>query len=320
MRARGPARPPGHPRARSWALLCATVAVVVAVVAAATAGPAAAGCIPARQLFAVSEASGIAFRQPSDIVLAGDRLLVLDDLNGRIASLDFKGRAAGSIPLPGGTGGSWLGIGFGGADEIFIASAADSRVVVLDRKGKQVREFSTGGAGGEGRPTGVLVAAGSCFVTDAGRKRVESFTLEGQALAGWGSAGDGPAQFRAPFRIAQDGLGRLLVSDALNARVLAFTPAGAPLAALGEFGVTEGTLFRPAGLAVLAGDRFLVADNYFGSLQIFDAQGGYQGVLCGGDGRPLALGNPTGVAARAGAVFVVEMGAGRVSGWEIGAR
>jgi hypothetical protein len=298
------------------ARLCAAVAVVVA----ATAAPAAAGCIPARQAFAVREASGVAFRQPSDLVLAGERLLVLDDLNGRIAFLDLKGRAAGSIPLPGGAGGSWLGIGFGGADEIFIASGAEARVVVLDRRGKQVREFLTGGAEGEGRPTGVLVAAGSCFIADAGRKRIESFTLEGRALAGWGSAGDGPSQFRAPFRIVQDGLGRLLVSDVLNSRVLAFTPAGAPLATLGEFGVTEGTLFRPAGLALLAGDRVLVADNYFGSLQIFDAQGGYQGVLCGGDGRPLALENPTGVAARGETVYVVEMGAGRVSGWEIGAR
>ena len=309
VRARGPAQSPGHPRVRTLAPFCAAVAVAVAIAAAA--GPAAAGCIPARQLFAVREASGIAFRQPSDLVLAGDRLLVLDDLNGRVAILDLKGHAAGSIPLPGGTAGSWLGIGLGGADEIFVASAADSRVVVLDRKGKQVREFPTGGADGGGRPTGVLVAAGSCYVVDAGEKQVQSFALDGRPLAAWGSAGDGPSQFRAPFRIAQDGLGRLLVSDALNSRVLAFTPAGAWLAALGEFGVTEGTLFRPAGLAVLAGDRVLVADNHFGSLQIFDAQGGYQGVLCGGDGRPLALENPTGVAARGGSVYVVEMGAGQ---------
>jgi DNA-binding beta-propeller fold protein YncE len=193
-------------------------------------------------------------------------------------------------------------------------------VVVLDRRGKPVREFPAGGADGTGRPTGVLVAGGSCYVADAGGKRIESFTLDGRPLAAWGSQGDGPAQFRAPFRIAQDGLGRVLVTDALNSRVLAFTPAGEPLASFGEFGATEGTLFRPAGLAVLGGDRVLVSDNYFGSLQIFDAQGVYQGVLCGSDGQPLALEHPTGVAARGAAVFVVEMGAGRVSGWEIGAR
>ena len=35
---------------------------------------------------------------------------------------------------------------------------------------------------------------------------------------------------------------------------------------------------------------------------------------------PLALENPTGVAARGDTVYVVEMGAGRVSAWEIGGR
>jgi hypothetical protein len=43
-------------------------------------------------------------------------------------------------------------------------------------------------------------------------------------------------------------------------------------------------------------------------------------VLCGGDGRPLSLENPTGIAARGSTIYVVEMGAGRVSAWEIGAR
>ena len=111
----------------------------------------------------------------------------------------------------------------------------------------------------------------------------------------------------------------MLVTDALNSRVLAFTPKGEPLAAFGEFGTTEGTLFRPAGLAVLEGDRVLVSDTYFGSLQVFDAQGAYQGVLCD-EGRPLALESPTGLASRGRTVYVVEMGAGRVSAWEIGAR
>ena len=77
----------------------------------------------------------------------------------------------------------------------------------------------------------------------------------------------------------------MLVTDTLNSRVLAFTPKGDPLAAFGEFGTTEGTLFRPAGLAVLEGDRVLVSDAYFGSLQIFGAQGAYQGVLCDGGAR-----------------------------------
>lgn len=280
--------------------------------------PGQSACIPARQVFAVREAGKLGFRQPSDIVLAGDRILVLDDLNGRIALLDLAGRSLGSIPLPDGGSGSWLGLAFGGADQVFLAASASGRVVVLDLKGKPVRDFPV--EAGESRPTGILVSRGSCFVADAANHKVRAFNLEGKEQAGWGGIGEGPAQFRGPFRIAQDSLDRLLVSDVLNSRVLVFTPRGEPLAAFGEFGTTEGTLFRPAGLAVLDRDQVLVADTYFGSLQLFDAKGAYQGVLCGSDGRPLALENPTGAAARGSTVYVVEMGAGRVSAWEVGAR
>ncbi len=278
-----------------------------------------AACIPARQVFAVREAGKVAFRQPSDLVLGGDRLYVLDDLNGRIAVLDRQGRGVGTIPLPGTESGSWLGIGFGGADQLFVASSGDGRIVVVDLKGRTVRDFPAGDAGAPAGPAGILVSRGSCFVADNRSHRIRVFSLDGKQQASWGGRGDGKAQFRAPFRVVQDSLDRVLVTDPLNSRVLAFTPKGDPLAAFGEFGTTEGTLFRPAGLAVLEGDRVLVSDNYFGSLQVFNPQGVYQGVLCD-EGRPLALENPTGLAVRGRIVYVVEMGAGRVSAWELDTR
>ena len=300
---------------RPLALACG----IAAAVAFSSSGRALAGCLPARQLFAVREAAKVAFRQPSDLVLAGDRLLVLDDLNGRVAVLDLAGRSLGSIALPGSGGGSWLGLGFGGADQIFLADSENGRVIVLDPKGAHVREFPVW-AGGKSRPTGILVSRGTCFVADAGNHKVRALSLDGREQAAWGGPGEGPAQLRGPFRLAQDSFDRVLVADALNSRVLAFTPRGDPLAVIGEFGTTEGTLYRPAGVAVLEGDRVLVTDNYFGSLQLFDSRGAYQGVVCGSDGRPLALENPTGVAARGNRIYVVEMGAGRVSAWEIGGR
>ncbi len=281
---------------------------------------AAAGCIPARQVFTVREAGRIAFRQPSDLVLAGDRLFVLDDLNGRIVVLDRQGRSTGTIPLPGPDGASWLGIGFGGSDQLFLSSSGDGRVVVIDLNGKTVREFPAGEPQETLSPVGILVSRGSCFVTDNASHKVRAFTLDGRPQASWGGLGEGAAEFRAPFRVAQDSLDRVLVTDALNSRVLVFTPKGEPLAAFGQFGTTEGTLFRPAGLAVLEGDRVLVSDAYFGSLQVFTAQGAYQGVLCGEEGRPLALESPSGLAARGRTVYVVETGAGRVSAWELGTR
>lgn len=293
--------------------------VAVAAVAAAAAD-ARGGCIPVRQLFAVREAGRIQFKQPSDLVLAGNRIYVLDDLNGRVAVLDTQGRSIGSLPLPGPEGASWLGIGFGGADQLYVSSSGDGRVVVIDPAGKPVREFPVSDGAEPSRPAGLLVSRGRCVVADSAAHRIRVFSLDGKPQASWGGPGDGPQQFRSPFRVAGDSLDRILVTDSLNSRVLVFTPKGDPLLAFGEFGITEGTLFRPAGIAVLGEDRILVADNYFGSLQLFDAQGGYQGVLCGPEGRPLALENPVGVAARGSAVFVLEMGAGRVSAFEIGRR
>ena len=281
---------------------------------------AAAGCIPARQVFSVREAGKTPLRQPSDLVLAGERLYVLDDLNARVVVLDRQGRSLGTIPLPGPEGASWLGIGYGGADQLFLASSGDGRIVVVDLKGRTVREFPAGDAGEAASPAGILVSRGSCFVADNGTHQLRVFSLEGKPQASWGGLGESATKFRAPFRVAQDSLDRVLVTDALNSRVLAFTPKGDPLATIGEFGTTEGTLFRPAGIAVIDGDRLLVSDTYFGSLQLFDSQGAYQGVLCGDGGRPLALESPTGLAARGRTVYVVEMGAGRVSAWEIGAR
>jgi DNA-binding beta-propeller fold protein YncE len=234
--------------------------------------------------------------------------------------LDQQGRSVGTIPLPPPGGGSWLGIAYGGADQLYAASSGDGRIVVMDLTGAVVRDFPAGGAGETAAPAGILVSRGRCFVADNRAHRVRVFSLDGKQQASWGGLGESATQFRAPFRVAQDSQDRVLVSDALNSRVLAFTPKGDPLAAFGEFGTTEGTLFRPAGLAVLRRDQVVVADNYFGSLQLFDPQGVYQGVLCGSDGRPLALENPTGVAARGNTVYVVEMGAGRVSAWETGSR
>jgi DNA-binding beta-propeller fold protein YncE len=191
-------------------------------------------------------------------------------------------------------------------------------VEVFDAKG--VRKATWDSPGKKPWLTGLAVTDNDVFVADAGNHKVWALNLDGREQAVWGGLGEGRAQFRGPFRLAQDSFDRVLVTDALNSRILAFTPRGNPLAVIGEFGTTEGTLFRPAGVAVLGGDRVLVTDNYFGSLQLFDSRGAYQGVLCGSDGRPLALENPTGVAARGSTIYVVEMGAGRVSAWEINTR
>ena len=228
----------GPPPAAIAPLLIASLVAFAALLPPAGPGSAAAACLPARQLFAVREIGRVALRQPADLVLADDRLYVLDDLNGRVAVLDLQGRGVGSVPLPGPEGGAWLGIGYGGADQLFLGSSGDGHVAVVDLKGKLVREFKTADGAEKAGAAGVLVSPGGCFVADNRAHRVRAFTLEGKQQAAWGSLGEGETQFRAPFRLAQDSLGRVLVSDSLNSRVLAFTPKGEPLAGFGEFGTS----------------------------------------------------------------------------------
>lgn len=288
-----------------------------AVATVLAAAPARGACIPVQPVLAVERAGNVPLRQPSDFVLAGERLFVLDDLNERVAILDLQGRTLGVVPLPGPKGGSWLGIGFGGADRLFLAAADRAEVVVVDLDGKPVRTFPVADAGEASRPAGILVSRASCFVADGAAGKVRSFTLGGEPVVAWGGSGEGPAQFRFPFRVAQDNRDRVIVTDSLNARVQVFTPRGDHLLTFGEFGTTEGRLFRPAGLAVLEGDRILVADNYFGSIQLFGPDGGYQGVLCEAAGKPVAAQGPVSLAASGRLVYVLETGAGRLSAYRI---
>ncbi len=281
------------------------------------AAPAPAKCWMVRETFEIREAGGVPLRQPSDILVHENLLYVLDDLNGRVAVYDLGGRFKRAVKTPGGREVSYLGMGLGGADRIFLADSGGGRVLVTDLQGHVVKEFETGEGDEPSRPVGILVSRGECYVVDSAAHQIRVFDLKGQPLRRWGELGEGPQGLRYPFRVVQDDPGRIIVADTLNSRIQIFTPKGNPLLTFGEFGVSEGTLFRPAGLAVLAEDLLLVGDNYLGSLQVFDFQGRYQGVLCGQDQQPLVLKNPVSLAVRDQIIFVLEMGKSRVKGLEI---
>ena len=292
------------------------LALFLATVATAQTGRAfGASCLEARRAFEIQSAGKIPFSQPSDLLFHENLLYVLDDLNGRIAVFEGDGSFRRQIDLPGGTGTSYLGFGLAGADQIFLSNASAGKIVVINLQGKKIREFATGEKGTPSEPAGIELAPAASFVVDNGSHQIKVFDLEGELLLSWGGLGDGPEQFRYPFRIALDSKGRVIVSDTLNSSVKIFTPKGDPLVSFGEFGVTEGTLFRPASLAVLRDDMILVGDNYLGSLQVFDSGGRYRSVLCGPDGQPLLMENPVSLAVDGSLIYALEAGRSRVSAY-----
>lgn len=294
------------------------VAVALLVLLSAPSPAEAVSCLTASPLFTIDTGGGTALRQPSDLALRGDRLFVLDDLNGRVAIYSLGGKYLSSTPLPGGRGQSLLGLDVGGDDNLYLAASGEGKVIVLTQKGKVVREFATGGEGGSPtEPTGVDVSRGQCIVADNEGHGVKVFDLEGNLVVQWGQLGEGPLGLRFPFRLLQDSLGRVIVTDTLNSMIKIFTPRGEPLLEFGEFGVTEGTLYRPVGIALRDPDQLLVADNYHGAIQLFDLRGQYLATLCGGNGKPLLFRNPVSLAARGSTLFVLEMGAGQVRALEL---
>ncbi len=293
-------------------------ALVAAVLLASPVPAEGVSCLTAQPLFRIDQGGGKPLRQPSDLTLHGESLFVLDDLNGRVAVFSLDGRHVSSTPLPGGGDAAFLGLDVGTDDNIYLASAGEGKIIIVDHDGKVLREFATGQQGeSPTEPTGVHVSRGFCLVADNEGHSVKVFDLGGTLKEQWGQLGEGPLGFRYPFRLRQDTLGRVIVTDTLNSKIKIFTPKGEPLLEFGEFGVTEGTLYRPAGIALREPDQLLVADNYHGAVQLFDLRGQYLATLCGDDGVPLLFQNPVSLAAQGSILFVLEMGAGRVQALEL---
>lgn len=263
-------------------------------------------------LFEVRNGGGHSLRQPSDLSIHEDILFVLDDLNGRVVRYSLEGTFLSSIPLPGGSTKSYLGLDLGADDNLYLAASEEGEVIVLDQGGGTVRRFRTGGEKRTSEPVAVAVSRGNCLVIDNEEHSVKVYDLEGTLLREWGGLGEGRDTFRYPFRVTQDVVGRIFVSDSLNSSIKVFTPKGEPLLDFGEFGVTEGTLFRPAGVELLGDNLLLVSDSYLGVVQLFDMKGLYRAVLCDQNGRPMTFDSPVSLAAKGSTLYVLETGADRV--------
>ena len=114
-----------------------------------------------------------------------------------------------------------------------------------------------------------------------------------------------------PFKVAVDEAGRAYAIDALNYTVRSYAADGAPMLNLGRRGVAPGRHFRPRGLAASA-DGVWVSDGELGVVQLFDARGGFEGVLLDRHGELLVLDSPVDLEVAGDRLYVVERDAGRV--------
>jgi len=170
-----------------------------------------------------------------------------------------------------------------------IAAAPDGTVFIVDKSGR-IQRFSADGrfeAGWRmseyqaGKSVGMAVHPdGRLFVADTHYHRVIVFDREGNELARFGRAGDGPGEFRLPTDVAFDRAGHVFVSEyGGNDRISRFTPALEYEFSFGGSDCESGGLVRPAGMVVDAENTLWVADACNHRVCHFDSEGKFLGTF-----------------------------------------
>jgi len=133
-------------------------------------------------------------------------------------------------------------------------------IVVFDANGKLVRKIpeAISGASGDSELAMRVAVDGTGYIYALGRfnNGVFKFGRDGKFMNRFGSDGDKPGQFRAPYSIAVDGYGRIYVGDMKGIQV--FDANGRYLALINPKGMAFGMAFNDKNeLFVIARDHVI---------------------------------------------------------------
>lgn len=181
--------------------------------------------------------------------------------------------AADDLGVVGGKVDRPAGIALTPDGNLLIADTGNRRVLVLDRKGKFVREMCVHARKeyyALPNPNNVWVEKdGSFLVTDPLAARVHVFSSTGAAQSGFGEQGDTPGYLARPRGVAEDSDGNIHLVDALFSRVQIFNRKGELLLWYGIPGEGRGQLALPAGLFIDSDDMIYVADSKNQRVQVY---------------------------------------------------
>lgn len=172
-------------------------------------------------------------------------------------------------------------VGVGARDEVYVFNRGAHPMIVFDSAGNFLRSW---GEGVFKSPHGLQVGPdGSLYCTDDGDHTVRKFRPDGRLELTIGVPGQpAPVMSGRPFcrctHTALSPKGEIYVSDGYkNARVHKFTPDGKPMFSWGESGTDPGCFNIPHNICCDCGGRVIVADRENHRIQIFNAEGQYEG-------------------------------------------
>ena len=182
-----------------------------------------------------------------------------------------------------------VGVAVDGADNVYLFTRDQPRVLVYSAAGEFLRSW--GEALFTARTHGITCAPdGRLYCVDEGAECVYVCSPQGEVLQTIGTRGvaadtgyDGTLEsirggppFNRPTNLAVSAWGDLYVSDGYgNCKVHRFSPAGDLLQSWGEPGTGPGQFYLPHGVATTADGRVLVADRENDRIQVFSPEGAY---------------------------------------------
>ena len=195
-----------------------------------------------------------------------------------------------------------------GDGNVWTVDAGSSMVHKFSPDGKQALEINVGGLPTAPKSpfcgtTDIAFAHDRILISDGyANARVLEYSKEGKRLREWGSAGEGPGQFRIPHAIAIDREGIIYVADRENGRIQRFSPEGRYLDEWRHLGKTFSLKVTSAGDLWLgtqprdvengAEPWIVKVDRKTGKIQRVVESLGHHSIDLNADGEPLTGARP----------------------------
>ena len=199
--------------------------------------------------------AGVAF-------LNDDKLLVVDDSNGRIQQFNVQtGNFVKSFGEEGTGDGEFRrpeGISINNEGHVIVADYCNDRIQVLDKDGKFMFKFGDDDPGKLNAPSGCIYHKDKFIVSDSGNHCLKLFDKSGKFLYEIGEEGEADGQFVSPWGLCVEKYGdhqNLLVCDKNNGRIQQFTMGGRFI------GKTIVKLRDPKAIATTPDGRILVCQS-----------------------------------------------------------
>jgi len=168
------------------------------------------------------------FERPAGLVVAGDRLYVVDTVRHLVVAVSLAGEVVGGFGSPGAGPGQFnfpTNIARGNDGRLYVTDTMNFRVQIFSPEGQYLNAFGQlgDGSGDFDKPKGVAVdSGGHVYVVEGFNDVVQIFDETGRLLLAFGGSGTGDGQFWLPsgIAIAND---VIYVADSANRRVEMFS-------------------------------------------------------------------------------------------------